>query len=268
MEHVVPVDPDEFHRDQAAHFKVPFPPGRRDRDAGLVRLPPKLPVAQSYLTQCLQVQGGDGAVEVVAADSRWSRRLPFRLPAHVLSAWSPSGRLDTARGNLAASARLREYLDTMQVEHRPAASYAPDRSWVEGCVVLEGVVDDIAASLGRLWGQAAVVRFDANGVHVVPTGLVDLEPVSLPGWVVRPARETCPMRRDGEPGQRCRNPGGPWVSRSMEVGLVWEEHRQLLSGLLGCGVCRDGAEPSLGVGRAIGLSDLYVPNRWGGWQFD
>jgi hypothetical protein len=263
----VPVDPDEFHRDKAAHITVPCPPGRQDRDAGLVRLPQQLPVAQSYLTQCLQVQGSDGAVEVVPVGSRCSGRLPFRLPAHVLSAWSTAGRLDTAGGNIAAGARLREHLDTIRVAHHPAASYAPDRSWAEGSVVTEGIVDDMAATLGRLWGQAAVVRFDANGVHVVPTGLVDFEAVSLPGWVVRPARETCPMRREGEPGQRCRNPGGPWVSRSMEVSLVWEEHRQLLTGLLGCGVCRNGTEPSLGVGRAIGLTDLYVANRWGGWQF-
>jgi hypothetical protein len=193
-------------------------------------LPQQQPVAQSYLTQCLQVHGTDGAVEVVPVGSRCSGRLPFRLPAHVLSAWSPAGRLDTVRGNIAAGARLREHLDTMHVEHRPAASYAPDRSWAEGSVVTEGIVDDVAATLGRLWGRP-------------------------------------PMRRDGEPGQRCRNPGGPWVSRSMEVSLVWEEHRQLLTGLLGCGVCRNGTEP-LGVGRAIGLTDLYVANRWGGWQFD
>ena len=262
------IDPDEFYRDQAAHIKVPCPPGRRDRDAGLVRLPPKMPIDQSYVTQRLQVQGSDGAVEVVPSDSRVPGRLPFPLPAHVLSAWSPAGRLDTAGGNLAAGNDLRERLDAELVQHRPAASYAPDRSWVEGCVVIEGMVDDGAASLGRAWGQAAVVRFDADGVHVIPTGLVDLEAVSLPGWVVRPARTTCPMRRDGESGQRCRNPGGPWVSRSMEVSLVWEEHRKLLTGFLGCGVCRDGVQPSLGVGRAIGLGDLYVANRWGGWQFD
>ena len=53
----------------------------------------------------------------------------------------------------------------------------------------------------------------------------------------------------------------------MEVGLVWEAHRELLSTLLGCRVCDDGSTPALGVGRAIGLTDLFVADRWGGWQF-
>lgn len=54
----------------------------------------------------------------------------------------------------------------------------------------------------------------------------------------------------------------------MEVGLGWEQHRQLLAKRLGCAVCGDGSQPSLGVGAPIGLGGRYVPNRYGGWQFD
>ena len=49
-------------------------------------------------------------------------------------------------------------------------------------MVIAGLGDDQAAALGRDWGQAAVVRLDGHGVHVVPTGMVDVDAVSLPGW--------------------------------------------------------------------------------------
>lgn len=257
----------EYQRERAAHINVPYPPRRAERDAGEVREPAAVSLAVSYLTQTVRVQGPAGLVDVVPVESGAVGVLPFPAPAHVISAWSPGGRPETVAANLAATGKLRAHLDAMAIDHRPAVSFPPDRSWAEGSVVLEGLSDAGATGLARLLNQPAAVRLDAAGVHLLPTGLVDVEPASLPGWVVRPAGATCPMRRDGGPGQLCRNPGGPWVSRSMEVGLVWEAHRELLFTLLGCRVCDDGSTPALGVGRAIGLTDLLVADRWGGWQF-
>lgn len=260
-------DPSDRRRDRAAHIDVPYPPPSHDREAGRVRRSAPVSLADSYLTQQLRLSVDSAGLDVIPTASQGTGDLPVPGPVHVVSAWSPGGRPETLARNVAAGERLRHHLAAMAVDHRPVVAFAPDRSWAEVCVLLEGMSDEGATGLGRLLGQAAVVRLDASGVHVLPTGLVDLTPVSSPGWVVRPARTTCPMRRDGAAGERCRRQGGPYVSRSMEVALVWERHRELLTGMLGCGVCGDGAQPALGVGSPIGLVDLYVTNRYGGWQF-
>lgn len=263
----MPSELSEFHRDRAAHIAVPYPPDRRAREVGRVRLGPTMPLGRSFSTQRLRCEVDGAPVDLVPTTTSRPGQTPFVRAVHVLSAWSPGGRLETLARNVAAGRRLVEHLRAMNVTHRPAAAYAPDRSWAEGCVVVEDVGDEAAVGLGRMLGQPAVVRLDARGVHVLPTGLVDLASVGVVGWEARPARTTCPMRRDGEPGQRCRNPGGPYVSRSMEVGMVWQRHRELLTGLLGCGVCGDGRTAALGHGRPVGLEDLFVANRYGGWQF-
>lgn len=260
-------DLSEFHRDRAAHIAVPYPPDRLAREAGRVRLGPTMPLGRSYLSQRVRCEVDGAAVDMAPTTTAQHGRTPFAGAVHVLSAWSPAGRLETLARNVAAGQRLREHLRAMDIEHRPAAAYAPDRSWAEGCVVVEGMGDEGAVGLGRLLRQPAVTRFDDAGVHVLPTGLVDLAPAGVAGWAMQPAKTTCPMRRDGAPGERCRNPGGPYVSRSMEVGLIWNLHRELLTGLLGCSVCGDGAGSSLGVGRPVALGEPYVANRYGGWQF-
>lgn len=257
--------------DRAAHIDVPCPPLADGRTADLARQAPSQSIADSYLNQRIRVRVDQGSVDIVPISvptSAPTAASPFPLPAYLVSAWNPRGEPTTLMRNLTGGEGLRRHLAAMAVDYWLAVTYEAGRSWVEESVVLDDFSPEGAAALGRLLGQPAVVRLDAAGLHVVPTGLVDLPPVSAPGWEVRPAPATCPMLRAGAPGQRCGSPSSPVVGRSIEAGAVWEQHRRLLSVLLGCETCADGRKPEVSHGSALALSQLSVPSRWGGWQWD
>lgn len=116
-------------------------------------------------------------------------------------------------------------------------------------------------------------------------------PVGVPSYVLSawsPGGEPATLSRNQEATRRlCMHldamalayrralsysPDRSWVEESVVVDDLSDTGAvalgRLLSSLLGCAVCGDGARATGREGRPVLLSGLYLPSRWGGWQFD
>lgn len=197
---------------------------------------------------------------------RWS------LPVHLVSAWSPNGVGSTLRECLTAQQRLRDAVRELgaTVVEQAAASPA-DQCWYEGTLLVRGLDDYTAQALALEHGQAATVRWDADALTVIPTGLRSEIRASRSAWTLAPLTgRSCPMRRDDDPTGRCVPHGGPFGSTAIHAAALWGAHRRLAMRLLGCDPCRDGAEPAWGRwgrGTARSLSDEVLGSRYGSWTW-
>ncbi len=267
------MDP-EIRRAHAARVPYSIPGVTGDPDSRHLRWPPTADVDTSYATQvhwrregwtrwALRLGADDGARPdaPVTDAARW-----------IVTAWNAVGRECLVVENARAQDRLRERVSDLGGRVVDVlVTTPPDRSWVEESLLVEGLGgEDVARSVGRESGQAAVTAVLPDRLVVVPTGLVDAvrrhggrrEEVALP--------VTCPMRSDDVPGERCVMHGGPWGSSAIHAALWWKVHRALLL-RLGCGPCDDGRGPTLGpLGRSYGaipLSGLVLASRWGGYAW-
>lgn len=134
-----------------------------------------------------------------------------------------------------------------------------------------GLTDEQVVAVGRGHGQAAVVRWDADALVVLPTGLRDDIMVSSSPWRLTPVAKTCPVLRDNDPTARCREHGGPYGSRAIHTAALWQAHRAVRVGLLDCDPCRSGTGPldgPWGASRgAVSLSTHVVGSRYGGYTW-
>lgn len=260
------VDEVESARRAAVRYREPAslgdPRGRHRRD------PDPTPLTTSYATQ------------LYLLDVRILRPLPDVVPEPaldggvrwVLTGWNPGGAATTMRAQERAQSLLRA--EVVLAGGRVVAdgvTSAPDRAWVEDHLLVEGLVAAAAVRLGRAAGQPAVVALAGDVLTVVPTGLrPDVERTSR-RFVVEAAPTTCPMRTDGVRGARCVARGGPWISASIHAAVLWRAHRRLLLEPFGCAPCATGDLPILGPfpgpTGAIGMTELTLPSRYGGWAW-
>lgn len=264
--------------DGREQVRVPYPPvlggGRRVSGAeerrGTLRRPHPVAWHQTFARQVVRVWVDAGAVDLVPVPRRSASARPSGVlaeggVAYVVSGTSVFGRLSTIAENRATTRALRDDLDVRHWLWRRASVFDPERSWAEtGAVVTDpNVAEEDVGELAARLGQGAFLRWDERGLTCVPTGVdgrdYPREPVPVRAF---PAQLGCPIRFGAS--DQCKPEGGPWVSASISAGLVWEHHRSLLVEALGCSVCRGGP---VGQGRSIGLVELYVPTREGGWQW-
>ena len=250
---------------------VPYPPHRHGSQPEPLRPPPSEPPTDSYRHNSVRIQLPGQALDVIpvaaAAESAASSGLPGGGgPIHILSGCSSFGRLVTQEDNAATVAALHDHLNIRGWTWHRAALMPPGREWIETGAAIRGVDLDAVVDLARHHGQEAVLTWDENGLTYTATGIAaDLRSGTEPTPVItRPAGPGCPMRFDNR-SQACVRAGGPWVSRSREVALVWEQHRHMLVAALGCSVCAGG--PVSDQGRPLGLTAIFTPSRRGGWQW-
>ena len=131
--------------------------------------------------------------------------------------------------------------------------------------------EDKLVEMTRETGQPAVIRWDAAGLSVLPTGLRSDIPASTTAWRLEPTEVvTCPVRRDADPAGRCTNFGGPYGSSAIHAAALWRAHRTVAVSLLGCGPCAGGREPIWGhprTGSPLSLADEVIGSRYGGYTW-
>jgi len=268
-----PESPSQPRRQSSpVQVQVPYPPHRNDLGKRLLRLKPEESVQESYLRNTIRVMlPGQSPIDVIPAP-QGDQEAPSVDPGTVFGTESPVwivsgcnayGRLSTPGDQAATTAGLCEGLNLKGWTWHPAVLMAPGRQWVETGAVVLGPSRHEVVSMAQYHGQEAVLLWDEDGISTISTGLaddvVDGPPVSV---TTSPASPGCPMRFGTD--AVCKRQGGPFVRRSMEVALVWEEHRALLVSALGCTECAGGAVAS---GRPISVVSSFVPSRRGGWQW-
>jgi hypothetical protein len=210
---------------------------------------------ESYHHNVVRLELPHGTVDLEPADGR-SCAVPFAHPLYVFSVWNPYGRPSTLHENLRwAGTEAGEHAQEPRI---PAAIYPSDLRFAEQAVAVTDLDEDVVQTYTERFGQPALFRWDAEGLHVLRTA--DMEVVD--SWAVRSTpmdTRTCLM----EPGRvegTCTRRGGPWVSASIEAAFLWHhEFTCKFAALLGCQLC-DGRP--LGVGDPIGLVELSVPSRF------
>ncbi|GAA4826682.1 hypothetical protein GCM10023201_11760 [Actinomycetospora corticicola] len=122
-----------------------------------------------------------GVVEVHPADPGiTSGRFPFAAPVHVLTAFDPGpARLAPEENDRRQQALLGDLPGHLC--RWDAEAGASDGSHTEHSVVVEGLTDDEAVSLGRRHGQDAIFRWDPAAWSILPC---DGGPPSHAGWTL------------------------------------------------------------------------------------
>lgn len=100
-------------------------------------------------------------------------------PIHVITAHNPHGREASEGDNRRAHRELLAQLDSMDVEHHPAAGADPKWLHVEPSVAVLGISRPEAVELGRRFQQEAIFEWDADALTVVSC---TSEEVAVLGW--------------------------------------------------------------------------------------
>ena len=244
-----------------------------DPDLRDVRGAPREPLAESYARQHhLLPRGGQRYLLSPTEDGPAEQPPPVDAVRHLVSAWHPRGRGSTFEECQQLHDRLRDELVGLGGDPEDVVGLAADRSWYEGTLAVAGLSDDEVLTVATRFEQAAVVRWDAESLTVLPTGLLPSVVTSSSPWQLTPVARSCPMRRDDDPSRRCRLVGGPYGSRAIHTACLWSAHRDVGLALLGCDACDDGRGPIDGPfgsrGRPISLDDVVVGSRYGsyGWR--
>lgn len=259
--------------------RVPYPPvldgGRRvvgvEERQGMLRQASPVGWWESFRRNVVRVWLDIGAVDLVPATAGNASVRPGEVLAEVDTAYvvggaNVFGRLSTLRENVASARSLRSDLDFRGWLWRRATVHDPQRSWVEtGVVVADpNLTEEDVDWLAAAFGQGAFLRWDARGLTCVTTGVEGRshprEPVPVQA---HPGQLGCPMRFGATTGT-CTPEGGPFGSATMSAGLVWEHHQAMLVDALGCSVCGGGP---VAEGGPMGLREVFVPTRDGGWQW-
>lgn len=239
---------------------------KQEKDQLQSRNPAHQPVADSYAQQWYRVtlNGVDYEIRPTASDEL--DHLPIAR-CFIISAWNPRGAALTFEENQNLHKKLRTKLESVGGDLLEAVTFAADGSWFESAWFVQGLKADVALDIAAQFEQLAIVRWDREGLHVLPLDSA-VVPASTTRWTLtRLESRPCPMKlleRDSE----CTPAGGPWVSKSMAVGAVWHEHRRQVLSLVGCGVCDSGQRPLAGSnGQPILLSNVLPSSRFGGASF-
>ena len=241
-----------------------------------VRLPPRVPIVESYATQVhTQILGGERLVlaptdaPVPAYDDTVGNPLKF-----LLTAWNPMGGMATYDSNESDNRSLRAGVaQAGGVVSAEFVTTPPDRSWVEETLVVEGITREQAKQFAFDFCQPAFTIWTPECLHIEPSGRMDTMWSQRFRYSTELVPRTCPMRTDDEPGAKCVRRGGPWTSGSITASALWQEHRRELLRGLGCDACDDGREPTLGPLGAVrgsipvGDRNLLVANRYGGYAW-
>jgi hypothetical protein len=252
-----------------------FPEGLNDHELRLIRRPPQSPLADSYRTQRYSFRDGDThyflTPELPGAEPDSSVEPPLELPVHLLSNWHAGGAPSTFGDCLAAQAELTARLTELDLPVRLAVAIAEDLTWFEGFSMVSGLEDGQVVEMARASGQPALIRWDAAGLSVLPTGLRADIPASTTAWRLESAEvATCPVRKDADPAGRCTRYGGPWGGSAIHAAALWRAHRSVAVTLMGFGPCADGREPIWGhprTGSPLSLADEIIGSRYGGYTW-
>ena len=240
------------------------PHGREQRRPSRIRLD------SSYGSQLLVWRQGRRRQVLRSYDTaRAGGPHPWGGPVLVISAWNPRGEARTFQENTEEQQRLADRVAGLggTVRGRVVA-VPPDRGWAEESLVVADLNLDVGRELAVSLGQAALLAWDETHVSVMPTDSVGAVAASRRHWQVTDEPMTCPMRLDERPGETCTVHGGPWTSGAIHAAAVWQSHRALLTSLLGCDTCADGAGPVNGPGGGRGAIMLNPPrlgSRHGGY---
>ncbi|WP_248965295.1 DUF3293 domain-containing protein [Sphaerisporangium perillae] len=260
-----------LHCEVRWHVHRPGTPERERAEAEVAKRPvdqPDLVAAWSHGVLRLTLAGQDYEVRRPADLIPGSDIVghPLATVAHVLTAWTPGSRPGKLDRNRAAHATLLARVRDRgwQVADKAACHHA-DFAWAEQSVVVVGADEDQVLALAREFNQPAVLRW-ASGLMVV-LSTTTREPLTTgePVTVTRLQQRPCPMT--GQPrSEVCRNPGGPWTSRSMQYARDWNDRRTCLLAALGCDICH--GSPAEGpMGKPVDSGTLYdrqtVPSRYG-----
>lgn len=257
---------------RSKQISVPYPPHRDDSGERRLRREPDLPVQESYRRNIIRLSiAGQSPIDVIPApkgDTAVRSVDPSSIlgggsPVWIVSGCNAFGRLSTPDEQAATTAVLYEHLDSRGWTWHPVVLMAPGREWVETGAVVLGASQDQIVSKALHHGQEAVLRWDARGIAVITTGLVDdvVDGQAVP-VTISPALLGCPLRFGAD--DVCVRQGGPFGSRAISVCASWEKHRALLVSALGYTVCEGGEVD--GNGRPISGVSSFVPSRRGGWQ--
>lgn len=160
------------------------------------------------------------------------------MPLHIVSACNPSGEPTTFERNQLHAARLEDAVAKRTHNLLRTTLIGAGSAWYEQAVAISGFADKQAVALGKRFKQAAVIRIDREGWHVLPTGLSDdITPVTL-GWRLEPRiGRTCAMRALEVNPEPCRMNGGPYGSRAISAAADWAQRRRVAFALLDCDNC-------------------------------
>ena len=267
--------PEQLARAKEQRVLPVIPERLNDPELRLIREPPASPLADSYRTQGYTFEY-DNRRYVLTPQLRGTVSGPSVLPptgfpAHFVGSWHAGGAPSAFADCIAAQGELSARLAESSIAQWPATAVAEDRTWFEGLVLVSGLDDGQVVEMGRAAGQPAVVRWDAAGLAVLPTGLRAGIPPSTTPWRLESAEvATCPVRKDADPAGRCTRYGGPYGSSAIHAAALWRAHRSVAVALMGCGPCADGREPIWGNprgGGALSLASEIIGSRYGGYTW-
>ncbi len=238
-------------------------------------------ISKSYRTQSYRFSVSGIKYELgptkssTAQSSDPNKEIQALLPLHFISAWHPNGGPSTLEACQQSAVSLEEDLARKRLPHIVATTIAKDQSWFEGSMGVQGLTNEEAVEIGLRHGQAAITRWDLDGIHVLPTGLVSIQPASFAYQLVQLAKQECPVRKFGTKGEKCVLHGGPWTSASMTAAVIWTTRRRIALSLLGCDACADGKDGIYGPsGALMGLSggviilkEVFIESRYAGYGF-
>lgn len=158
------------------------------------------------------------------------------LDGFITGYWHPQGQPSDGVSRLAQQAALEGVLARLGVEATKVAMIDRHSRWLEPGVLLPGVSEEVAREVALELGEPAFIRIKGGELTVFPTegylhvGRGDYELIEL-------EQAPCPMYLGYEATIPPVREGGPWVSRSMLVALLWSAHYSFAHHLVACEVC-------------------------------
>lgn len=267
--------PEQLARAMEQRVLPVIPERLSDPELRLIRQSPASPLVDSYRTQGYTFVDGNRRYvltpELPGTASDPAVLPPTEFPAHFVGSWHRGGAPSTFAECLAAQHELNTRLRGLNTAYRLATAVAEDLTWFESFAMVSALDDDQLVEMAREAGQPAVIRWDAAGLSVLPTGLRSDIPASTTAWRLESAEvATCPVRKDADPAGRCTRYGGPYGSSAIHAAALWRAHRSVAVTLIGCEPCADGREPIWGhprTGSPLSLADEIIGSRYGGYTW-
>jgi hypothetical protein len=176
------------------------------------------------------------------------------------SAWNPGGRATSLAENVQRHTELTNRLIAQGLRWSESAACAPDRSWAEQGVLVEGSGRELSDIAVAVEAPALVTYWEGVLTVTHPDGDV----IATGQWDRVEQPPACPILDGVAAPTRCSMYGGMWTASSRKAGTDWTMHRRLLITTIGCGVCDDGRLPVDAVGGPIMLVEISVASRWQG----
>lgn len=205
------------------------------------------------------------AVVQVDLTGRLIRLTPGRTPVSapdipallVVAGWCPKGRATVFTDNNEALSELASQVERVGRKALPAAVFDPAAAWHLAAVAIEGEgLDDLGTRLATYALQDRYRLLDSGGITEVflRTGFRRRTSATLQDIAHRP----CPILDDGKTAP-CRDPGGPWVSASIEASLRFRAKRHSALRAVGCDDCNPTDPPVGAQGAPVALVRVLDP---------